>query len=410
MVSMSNDTEKFIYPVLEQLKQAIAPLNNPDSLDGLVALHFDTRQRLRHTFKWCDYTKPDAWLTQQSDVSSQAPKLATLGALLAYQIGSSSQIDEAAADVFHQGLSGLQKRKPDFTSSTSWVLQPSIVMAIALGIRAIGDIQTKDWFTDLIATGFENRTVPLLPRLIYGYVLHLFDVKHPKLNIAASVDSLTACSLPELALSIWFARHEIGDWSANNRIDWLNEAQTTFWERMVTEEPYAAEDYKAALLWEVMVSYLHSTPTVDSSARVSDMLLNFPAALERWKPEWKIEDEADVQRLVFMVLRTYFDDLRYEDNLPKLGRSGHRYDIGIPQLKLLVEIKFARKAADFQKFVEEIGKDVAQIHTQTHFTSFIVFIFDPTCTTEHYDWTKQALLQYSPVRDAVIVCAPAVCR
>lgn len=407
---MSNDTEKFIYPILEQLKQAIAPLNSPNSLDGLVALHFDTYQRLRHTFKWCDYAKPDSWLTQQSDVSSQAPKLATLGALLAYQIGNSSQIDEAAADVFQQGLSALQKRRPDFTSSTSWVLQPSIVMAIALGVRAIGDIQVKDWFTGLIATGFENRTVPLLPHLIYGYVLHLFDMKHPKLNIAASVDSLTACSLPELALSIWFARHEIGDWSIKNRIDWLNEAQTAFWERMVTEEPYAAEDYKAALLWEVMVSYLHSTPTVDSAARVSDMLLNFPAALERWKPEWKIKDEADVQRLVFLVLRTYFDDLRYEDNLPKLGRSGHRYDIGIPQLKLLVEIKFARKAADFQKFVEEIGKDAAQIHTQIDFTSFIVFIFDPTCTTEHYDWTKQALLQFAPVKDAVIVCAPAVCR
>ncbi len=159
-----------------------------------------------------------------------------------------------------------------------------------------------------------------------------------------------------------------------------------------------------------MVSYLHSTPKVDSSARVSDMLLNFPAALERWKKEWKIEDEEDVQRLVFLVLRTYFDDLRYEEHLPKLGRSGHRYDIGIPQLKLLIEIKFARKAADFQRFVEEIGRDVAQINTQTDFTSFIVFIFDPTCTTEHYEWTKQTLLQNAPVQDVVIVCAPAVCR
>jgi hypothetical protein len=401
---------RLIYPILEQLKQVVDPLNTPDSLDGLLAVHFDTHQQLNRKFNWCDAVEPNVWISQQQDIASQAPKVGTLGALLASQATRTEQIDEDAADIFHQGLVGLQKRKVDFFSSTSWILQPNIVLAIALGIRTTGDIQVKMWFTKLISEGIGIKSIPLLPRLMYGYVLYLFNVEQVQFDIVAYVGDFSTCSLPELALSIWLARHEIGEWSSTKRSDWLQSAQVVFWERMLTEPPYETEDYKAALLWEVIVSYISTTPLVDSSARVSDMLSNFPAALERWKKDWKIEDEEDVQRLVFLILRTYFDDLRYEDNLPKLGRSGHRYDIGIPQLKLLIEIKFARKSSDFQRFVEEIGKDAAQIVTQTVFTGFTAFIYDPTCSTEHYAWIRQALLQYPQVKDVVIVCAPAVCR
>jgi len=54
--------------------------------------------------------------------------------------------------------------------------------------------------------------------------------------------------------------------------------------------------------------------------------------MERWKSQWLIENEYDVQSILWLLLRPYFEDLRYEENLAKLGRSGQRYDFGIPSL------------------------------------------------------------------------------
>ncbi|MBN8590670.1 MAG: hypothetical protein J0M33_02885 [Anaerolineae bacterium] len=407
---MSTLPTHFVYPVLEHLKQLVVSLNTPDNLDGLIALHFDTQVRMRRTLDWCNPTAADNWAQVHRDAISQAPKLATLGALLDASATIVNEGDKVAVGAFLEGVGGLQKRRVDFSSSTYWALQPNIVLAIGLGIRIVGSAEIRQWFAELVSIGIENKAVPLLPRLMYAYILRLFDVAHPTIQIAAAIENLATCSLAELALGIWLARHEVGQWSVPSRDVWLAEAQPTLIQRMLTEEQYPVADYKAAVIWQAALDYLHNVSIEVSSDRITEMLNNFPAALERWKHEWRIEDEIDIQRLVFLSMRTVLEDVRFEDNLPKLGRSGHRYDIGIPALKQIIEIKYARKSSDFQKFVDEIGKDVAQLHTQSTFTTIIVFIYDTICSSQNHAWTRQELLRFAPVRDVVIVCAPSNCR
>jgi hypothetical protein len=110
------------------------------------------------------------------------------------------------------------------------------------------------------------------------------------------------------------------------------------------------------------------------------------------------------------MLCPYFEDIRYEDNLPKLGRSGHRYDLGIPSLGKLVEVKYIRKKDDFQKIINEVGIDAAQITTQVEFREFVVFVYDETCAVENYSWTHKALINLNYVKEVIIVSAPSTAR
>jgi hypothetical protein len=219
-----------------------------------------------------------------------------------------------------------------------------------------------------------------------------------------------ACSKAELAMAIWLVRREVVEAPQPDRQQWLESACNLLVSRFLAEEPYDVQDYKAAVLWQVLTSYIEAHTLTPSVSMLSSALRNFAPAMERWNKEWTIKDEYDVQDILWLMLRPYFDDLRYEEYLPKVGRSGHRYDIGIPQLATVVEAKYIRKVADFQKIVDEVGKDSAQLQPQSAFTRIVVFVYDETCSVEHHAWTRAALEQIALVQEAIIVPAPAVCR
>lgn len=53
-----------------------------------------------------------------------------------------------------------------------------------------------------------------------------------------------------------------------------------------------------------------------------------------------IRSEADVQRIIWSILRPTFPDLVDEDFLPKFGAKNYKPDFGIPSLRLLIEAKY----------------------------------------------------------------------
>lgn len=211
-------------------------------------------------------------------------------------------------------------------------------------------------------------------------------------------------------MAIWLVRREVVKAPQPDRQQWLEAACNLLVSRFLREEPYDVRDYKAAVLWQVLTSYIEAHTLAPSVSVLSAALRNFAPAMERWNEEWPTKDEYDVQDILWLMLRPYFDDLRYEEYLPKVGRSGHRYDIGIPQLLTVVEAKYIRKVGDFQKIVDEVGKDSAQLQPQSAFTRIVVFAYDETCSVEHHAWTRDALEQTALVHEAIIVPAPTVCR
>jgi hypothetical protein len=79
-------------------------------------------------------------------------------------------------------------------------------------------------------------------------------------------------------------------------------------------------------------------------------------------------------------------------------------------LDTIVEVKFTRKKEDFQKIINEIGIDSAQLLPQTVFRNIVVFIYDSSCSVEQHDWAERTLNRITFVKVAIIVSAPSNCR
>jgi hypothetical protein len=407
---MTDPIEQCLHNILADLKRSIMQLNSPANLDGLLAAHFDVSSRLGHEIGWQVYCDPAEWVQQHMASLDEAPELAILGCLLSEQVRRLGDAGSHTASLFESSVSRLQQRRDIFQSPNSWIWQPHVVVGVALGVRSVAAPPFTVWMQTLLQEGIRRKDAPLFPRLTYVYALALLGASLSESPSGIAVVP-RGCSVAELALAIWLVRREVPGIAIQDRGRWLDEAQQTLVSRLLTEAPYEAQDYKAALIWEVAVDYIEAKSAYPTGDHVTLFLQRFPAALERWRSKkWVVEDEYDIQAMLWLILRPHFDDLRYEEYLPKLGRSAERYDIGIPQLGLIVEAKYARQASDFQRIVEEIGKDAAQLQPQSTFTGILVFVYDESCSGEQHDWARQAMEKFAPVRKAIIVSAPSTCR
>jgi hypothetical protein len=64
--------------------------------------------------------------------------------------------------------------------------------------------------------------------------------------------------------------------------------------------------------------------------------------------QWPIISERDVQDILWVILRSTFDDLIDEELTRKLGHSDNLADFGIPSLGVFIEVKYARSPSDLK--------------------------------------------------------------
>ncbi len=104
--------------------------------------------------------------------------------------------------------------------------------------------------------------------------------------------------------------------------------------------------------------------------------------LQRFRPcceyvEAPPVDERAVQDIIWIMLRSRFDRLDREDTLPKFGAKGYRPDFGIPELKLLVEVKFIGDATKPANIQEELLADVpGYLSEQSRYDSLLIIVYD----------------------------------
>ncbi len=133
--------------------------------------------------------------------------------------------------------------------------------------------------------------------------------------------------------------------------------------------------------------------------------------MKRWKYDekrkWIIDDEYDIQSILYLILRSYFSDVEYEDPTPKFGHGSSRLDLKIPQLKTIVEVKYARSSKDFAKIEDEIKIDVSDYVQSTDYRKIIVFIYDHSSSVQEHETTKNALKKITYIEDVVIASKPS---
>jgi hypothetical protein len=152
------------------------------------------------------------------------------------------------------------------------------------------------------------------------------------------------------------------------------------------------------------------------------LLRGVPRALSRWTFEekaktrrgiarqWDIDNEYHVQNLLWAILAPIFPDLVDEQYLPSVGHRTPRYDLGIPSLKTIIEVKFMRQAgaAACSAVTEEVAADASlYLKTDQRYDRIIAFIWDDARQTEEHPKLVEGLKSMEGIEEAIIVSRPA---
>jgi hypothetical protein len=146
-------------------------------------------------------------------------------------------------------------------------------------------------------------------------------------------------------------------------------------------------DVQLQVLLEDIESTLLQTKFVNKSADevVRDVLNNFSNAIQKIvkdrrkeHPEFKIEDEYDVQDILYVILKSIFPTLREEDPIPKVGAKSTKIDLINREEKILIEVKMIKvKDSNETHFIEQLKADFESYHECKWLRKLFCFVYDP---------------------------------
>jgi hypothetical protein len=396
---------------MQALVRKIKRTNAPGNLDGLFAYHVIGNEP-DFTLTWSVNAATEQWLAKNNQRLSHFHVLAVAGyALWHFENTAPTALRKAFTD----GLAILRLRDPFPEDRNSFAHQPRAFLGIALGVTTLGEPSAtyRSWLVELL-DDHRCRSSIFSSALQYGYIRYILtgetlsvgDVKH-------------YTDLQDLAMLEWSMRHRVVRFP-DPQLE-LSRLQAQILRTSLVEDTRELDSPQAAVIWSAIhASVARSVEQlVLSRNHVGMILRRFEAALRRWRWDdsskmkrpitWAITSEREVQDIVWLILRSVFDDVVDEETLPKLGHSTYKADFGIPSLRLLIEAKYCREASDFKKIEKEIMEDAGAylIHTKDRYDRILVFIYDHSSSVQEHAVTATALKELPGIEDIIIVSRPS---
>jgi REase_DpnII-MboI len=97
----------------------------------------------------------------------------------------------------------------------------------------------------------------------------------------------------------------------------------------------------------------------------------------RGRPPFEIENEYDLQDLLFAILRSVFEDARREEWTPQRAGSAKRIDIVVPSINSVIETKFLRNASHAKAVANELRIDFECYHDHENCGQLVALCMDP---------------------------------
>ncbi len=387
----------------------IAAGNLPGNLDGLFARHVLADTAVTG-LNWDVSPLSPQWLEDNRERLAYAPVMAALGYGLAHTVPPGLAQATARA-ALAGGLPRLMARDP-FRDRVTFVSSSRQVLGIALAAQAMaGDLPVfRSWLLDVLS---DTRLQPAgrFQELIYQHVRVMLG------GDPAPSDCWSADDAAVLALADWMAA------CGTARLPASADERRAFQQRLVGEalrtDPAHLTVPQAAALYRAVTAVLDASidQMVLSCSHLEAVLRRFEAAMRRWRWDadslanpvrWPITSEREVQDILWLILRSVFEDAVEEETLPKLGHSAYRADFGLPELGVLIEVKYARNHSDFKKIEKEVMEDsVAYLSGTTAYKEIVVFIYDASASVQEHAITEAALRKLRGVSDVVIVSRPS---
>ena len=111
------------------------------------------------------------------------------------------------------------------------------------------------------------------------------------------------------------------------------------------------------------------------------------------KPGLIIENEYDVQDILFSMLKGLFNDLEREDPISKIAGKSSRIDMNIRSYGIMIELKMIKQTdKDHKKYIEELKLDIINYSAWKELKDLILFTYDPynkTTDDNHFKELEQ---------------------
>jgi hypothetical protein len=146
-------------------------------------------------------------------------------------------------------------------------------------------------------------------------------------------------------------------------------------------------DVQTQILLEDLLKTLLKTKYTNKTCEevVRDVLNNFSNAIQKiiryrrkGHMEFKIEDEYDVQDILYVILKSFFPLLRDEDPIAKVGAKSTKIDLILREEMILIEVKMLKEKDNNEvEFIEQLKKDFESYHQCQWLTKLFCFVYDP---------------------------------
>lgn len=90
-----------------------------------------------------------------------------------------------------------------------------------------------------------------------------------------------------------------------------------------------------------------------------------------------IEDEYDVQDLLYAILNLFFDDVRKEEYVPSYAGKASRMDFLLKNEEIVIETKKTRNNLKDKEIGEQLIIDIARYRIHPNCKKLICFVYDP---------------------------------
>jgi hypothetical protein len=389
-------------------RHRISESNRLGDLDGLCARHI---MGDRTDIGWDVGPITEAWLADNAARLDDAGPLASVGYALAHPTGAwSGMIPKVRV-----ALGRFMQRDHLRIGGPTFLHDTRTLLGIALAVVAV-QAEMPEASVWLARTLADTRLTPAdrFHELIRTHVLTTITG-----NPAEPVRTDTLNEPADLALAYWMIGRNTARVDSAERLALSQRVMHA----VMQVDPADLTIPQAALL-ESAANTITDT-SIDqvllSRTHLSLLLRRFPAAMRRWRWDdgdrvkepirWPITSEREVQDILYLVLRSVFDDVNDEDTNPKVGHASTRSDFGIPSLRLLIEVKYiyVGTVAEFKKIEQEVMTDsVAYLQRATEYDEIVVFIYDSTASGEHHNLTRDALVRVPGIADVIIVSRPCL--
>lgn len=132
-------------------------------------------------------------------------------------------------------------------------------------------------------------------------------------------------------------------------------------------------------------SAVRTDTSVESSALslVLNILNRFPSFVRQLKRRYngrtplEVNDEYDVQDMVYALLTLHFNDIRAEEYTPSFAGAASRQDFLLKKEKIVIEVKKTRESLGAGKVGGELLIDMARYRAHQDCDTLILFVYDP---------------------------------